>query len=88
MGIFGTKDDEKEPDFSNLRGGSSSTAPSASAAVAAERTYVVVEGDSLSAIAKRMLGDGNKWRRIYEANRDVIDDPDLIFPGQKLRIPA
>jgi nucleoid-associated protein YgaU len=86
MGIFGTKDD-KEPDFSNLRGGSSSTAPSASAAVASERTYVVVEGDSLSAIAKRMLGDGNKWRKIYEANRDIIDDPDLIFPGQKLRIP-
>jgi nucleoid-associated protein YgaU len=84
MGIFGTKKEEKEPDFSNLRGGSSSTAP---AAVAGERTYVVVEGDSLSAIAKRMLGDGNKWRKIYDANRDVIDNPDLIFPGQKLRIP-
>lgn len=53
----------------------------------AERTYVVVEGDSLSAIAKRMYGDGSRWRRIYDANRDIIDDPDLIYPGQRLKIP-
>lgn len=49
--------------------------------------YVVVEGDSLSAIAKRLYGDGNKWRRIYDANRDVIDEEDPIYPGQRLRIP-
>jgi nucleoid-associated protein YgaU len=86
VGIFGTKKDEKEPDFSNLRGGSSSTAPSATA-VASETSYVVVEGDTLSAIAKRHYGNGAQWRRIYDANRDIIDDPDLIYPGQKLRIP-
>ena len=88
MGIFGKKD-EKQPDFSNLRGGSSTTAPasSPSAVATAERTYTVIEGDTLSGIAKRMYGEANKWKRIYDANRDVIDDPDLIYPGQNLKIP-
>jgi nucleoid-associated protein YgaU len=48
----------------------------------------VKSGDSLSAIAKSEYGDANEWRRIFEANRDSIDDPDLIHPGQELRIPA
>ena len=89
MGIFGKKD-EKEPDFSNLRGGSSTTAPATStptAVATAERTYTVVEGDTLSGIAKRHYGAASQWKRIYDANRDVIDDPDLIYPGQNLRIP-
>ena len=93
MGIFGKKD-EKQPDFSNLRGGSSTTAPATSSPAAAptavataERTYTVVEGDTLSGIAKRMYGQASAWKRIYDANREVIDDPDLIYPGQNLRIP-
>ena len=52
------------------------------------RTYVVVEGDSLSKIARREYGDANKWRTIYEANKDLINDPDLIFPGQKMKVPG
>jgi len=51
------------------------------------KTYTVVRGDSLSKIAKREYGDMTKWRKIYEANRDVIDNPDLIEPGQNLIIP-
>ena len=74
------------PDFSNVQGGSSSTAPD-QADSPRSRTYVVTKGDSLSAIAKREYGDINAWRRIYEANRDVIKDPDLIYPGQTLRLP-
>jgi nucleoid-associated protein YgaU len=54
---------------------------------AAERTYTVESGDSLSAIAERLYGSGNEWRKIFEANRDQIDNPDLIHPGQVLRIP-
>jgi nucleoid-associated protein YgaU len=50
-------------------------------------TYTVVRGDSLSKIAKRLYGNGNQWKRIYEANRDKIENPDLIYPGQVLRIP-
>jgi nucleoid-associated protein YgaU len=53
----------------------------------AGKTYTVVKGDSLSKIAKREYGDMSKWRKIFEANRDVIDNPDLIEPGQSLIIP-
>jgi nucleoid-associated protein YgaU len=52
-------------------------------------TYTVQKGDSLSKIAKHHLGDANAWRKIYDANKSVIgDNPDKIFPGQKLKIPG
>ena len=94
MGIFDKKDDkspESKPDFSNVRSGGSSTAPAASpqtSSTGSGKTYVVVKGDSLSAIAKREYGDANKWRTIYEANKGLINDPDLIYPGQELKIPG
>lgn len=49
--------------------------------------YIIVKGDTLSAIAKKYYGDANKYPRIFEANREVIKDANLIFPGQKIRIP-
>jgi nucleoid-associated protein YgaU len=49
--------------------------------------HVIEKGDTLWALAKRYYGDGNAYPRIFEANREVIKDPDLIFPGQKIRIP-
>jgi len=49
--------------------------------------YVVQSGDSLSKIAKKYYGNAMKYPEIFEANREVIKDPDLIYPGQKLRIP-
>lgn len=49
--------------------------------------YTIVSGDTLYAIAKKFLGDGNKYPDIFEANREVIQDPDKIFPGQVIRIP-
>jgi len=73
------------PDFSNVVSGSSSTAPS-SAAIG-DRFYVVEKGDSLSKISKMFYGDANHWKRIFDANRDVIRNADLIQPGWKLRIP-
>lgn len=51
------------------------------------QSYIVVKGDSLSRIAKRYYGKASLWNRLYEANRDRISDPDLIYPGQVLRIP-
>ena len=94
MGIFDRNEDKNQgkPDFSNVQsGGSSTAAPPATtdpvAGSAVGRTYTVVKGDSLSKIAKREYGDANKWRRIYEANRDLIKDPDLIYPGQLLNVP-
>ena len=49
--------------------------------------YIVKAGDTLSAIAKQFYGDASKYPRIFDANREVIKDADLIFPGQKIRIP-
>ncbi len=50
--------------------------------------YVIQKGDTLSAIARQFLGDANAYMKIFEANREVIKDPDLIYPGQKIRIPV
>jgi nucleoid-associated protein YgaU len=50
-------------------------------------SYTVQKGDSLSKIAKQELGDANAWKKIFEANRDVLEDPDKIFPGQTLKLP-
>jgi len=93
MGIFGNSDDKPKPkaDFSNVQGGASSTAPPpapAAPAAPADSTYTVVSGDSLSKIAKHFYGKANLWPRIFEANKDQIKNPDLIHPGQVLRIPA
>ena len=71
-------------DFSDVEGGSSSTAPTTPPA---QRSYTVVAGDSLSKIAKRFYGKANAWKRIFEANQDIVKNPDLIHPGQVLRIP-
>jgi len=78
---------DKKPDFSDVRSGSSSTAPDSRPASTSRRTYTVVAGDSLSKIAKRTYGDANRWRVIYELNKDIIKNPDLIYPGQVLTLP-
>lgn len=79
---------EPLPDFSSVQSGGSSTAPSAPPRAPQEETYTVKKGDSLSKIAKRTYGDAQQWRRIYEANREIIgDNPDLIHPGQALKLP-
>ena len=71
------------PDFSNVQSGSS-TKPAA----ATEQTYTVASGDSLSKIAKKFYGNANAWNAIFQANKDKISNPDMIHPGQVLRIPA
>lgn len=54
----------------------------------ADRRATVVKGDTLYDIAGRLLGNANRWPEIYELNTDKIENPDLIYPGQVLRIPA
>lgn len=49
--------------------------------------YEIQKGDSLWKIADKFYGDGSKHTQIFADNREVIKDPDLIFPGQKIRIP-
>jgi len=99
MGLFkksGAKNDKDRPDFSNVRSGGSSTAAQDAEAIEApqtpwlgtgQHTYTVMRRDTLSKIAVLEYGDAKQWRKIYEANKDLIEDPDLIFPGQVLRIP-
>jgi len=52
-----------------------------------ERTYTVKSGDTLSKIAKEMLGDTNAYMDIFNANKDQLSDPNKIKPGQVLKIP-
>lgn len=52
------------------------------------KMYTVKSGDSLSKIAKEMYGDASKYPVIFEANKPMLKDPDKIYPGQVLRIPA
>lgn len=63
------------------------TTPQQAAAPAAATTYTVQAGDTLSAIAKRFLGDANDYMEIFNANKDQLTDPDKIKPGQVLKIP-
>lgn len=72
-------------DFSNVQSGAASTAP---VDPPAAQTYTVASGDSLSKIAKKLYGNANRWHDIFNANRDQLDNPDLIKPGQVLKIPA
>jgi len=49
--------------------------------------YEIVSGDTLGGIAKRYYGNASKYTKIFEANKDIISDPNKIYPGQKIRIP-
>ncbi|MFN6951666.1 MAG: peptidoglycan-binding protein LysM [Albidovulum sp.] len=50
--------------------------------------HTVVKGDTLSAIAKKTLGNANRYMEIFEANKPMLKHPDKIYPGQVLRIPS
>ena len=56
-------------------------------AVTEEKTHTVVRGDCLWNIAKKYLGKGSRWNEIYQLNRDIIKNPDLIYAGQIIKLP-
>ncbi|MBS1958626.1 MAG: LysM peptidoglycan-binding domain-containing protein [Bdellovibrionales bacterium] len=61
--------------------------PISSASAAADsKLYNIIRGDSLSAIAKRLYGTWDKFKDLWEANKAIIANPDLIYPGQRLRL--
>ena len=66
-------------------GGDSATA---AAALAPSEFYTVKSGDTLGKIAKQFYGNAAKYPLIFEANKPMLSDPDKIYPGQNLRIPA
>jgi nucleoid-associated protein YgaU len=83
-----------------VTGGPSSVAPtappptaaarstqSATATAVAPKTYTVKSGDTLSKIAKEHLGNAGDYMKIFELNKDQLSDPNLIKPGQVLRLP-
>ena len=80
-----------DPNFSDLIADIQSPAAAAAAAGAsstpAARTYTVQPGDSLSKISKQVYGNASMYMKIFEANKDKLDDPDKIRPGMDLRIP-
>jgi nucleoid-associated protein YgaU len=59
-----------------------------SKAAGGAQTYTVKSGDTLSKIAKEHLGDANAYMKIFNANKDQLQDPDKIKPGQVLKMPA
>jgi len=61
--------------------------PAAQPAGGNAATYTVQSGDTLWKIAKQHYGDGSKYMKIFEANKDLLKDPDHIYPGQELVIP-
>jgi nucleoid-associated protein YgaU len=89
-GVSSTEEIRKQADFSNVQSSVSSTEEitASTASDSSQQSYTVEKGDTLSAIAKQFYGKSSAWRDIFEANRDQIDDPDRIFPGQVLKIPA
>jgi nucleoid-associated protein YgaU len=74
------------PDFSNVQGKVDGV-PDGGGGGAGEQSYTVQKGDTLSHIAQKHYGKASKWHAIFDANRDRIDDPDKIFPGQVLKLP-
>lgn len=54
---------------------------------AKDEFYEIVSGDTLGGVAKKFYGKASAYMKIFEANRDIISDPNKIYPGQKIRIP-
>ena len=84
-GVQSTEQVVEKADFSNVQGGVTSTEEEI---VPETQSYTIEKGDTLSKIAKERYGVASAWKQIFEANRDVIDDPDRIFPGQVIKLPA
>lgn len=92
--IYGTTDTQYEKDllWDEIKrvGGENPTDLMADIKVADESVYAkheVKKGESLSLIAKKYYGDPMKYKKIFEANTDKLENPDIIHPGQKLVIP-
>jgi len=62
-------------------------APAPEEKVSKDEFYEIKSGDTLGAISKQFYGKSSQYMRIFEANREIIEDPNKIYPGQKIRIP-
>ena len=74
-----------KPDFGNVQSSVTSTEEIVGKQ---ERSYTIEKGDTLSGIAQRFYGKARYWRQIHEANRATIENPDRIYPGDTIVLPA
>ncbi|WP_222566135.1 LysM peptidoglycan-binding domain-containing protein [Novilysobacter antarcticus] len=81
-----TADKVEKADFSGVTSSVDTTAEKVGQP--SPELYTVKAGDTLSHIAKHFYGKASAWNTIYDANRDQLDNPDRIQPGQVLRVPA
>ena len=72
----------------SLSGGGAQTSRDSRTGAAQQRSYTVQAGDTLWGIAQQYYGDGRQYTRLAQANRDIVSNPNLIYPGQTLVIPA
>ena len=77
----------RDPEFANVQDHADSVPGGSGGGGSGAQTYTVRAGDTLSHIAQRHYGKASRWHAIFEANRDQLDDPDLIRPGQVLKLP-
>lgn len=81
---------QEEPKAEMLSLPTSTPQETTSICVGEIKEYIVRKGDCLWGISKKaeIHGNPSMWRKIYEANKNIIKDPNLIYPGQRLVIPA
>ena len=72
---------------SQQQGGATMTAGASVSGGQNQRRYTVKSGDTLSKISTQFYGNANQYMRIFEANRNILQDPNKINPGQELVIP-
>jgi nucleoid-associated protein YgaU len=87
IGLGNVKGVAKVDDSILISSAAAAENPDSRQAQGESRFYTVKSGDTLSKIAREFYGDANAYPRIFEANRPMLKDPDLIYPGQALRIP-
>jgi hypothetical protein len=80
--------DDKDDDMPDFSGRAERRRPRPPRPLRPTRSTRSSPANTLSKIAKHAYGDANAWKRIFDANTGVLKDPNKIFPGQKLKIPA
>jgi nucleoid-associated protein YgaU len=76
----------RSPEFANVQG-HADTVPATGGGSGGGASYTVQQGDTLSHIAQHHYGKASHWHAIFDANRDQLNDPDKIRPGQVLKLP-
>ncbi len=87
LGITGTSVSPGQPSGSGAGAAGAGNTPGGAQPAGGHRTYTVQPGETLSRIAKRLLGSEHRWREIVDLNKDVIKNPDNVTAGTVIRVP-